>query len=113
MKSDVKKKTKSMIKKMLTSVVKITAPTPVAMLFISQYVCASQDAIMAPINSLKALVIGIIGAIGVIVLGFGILEFGSAVQAQDPSQQTAGIKKIVGGILMASVSLIMGFLGFS
>ncbi len=70
------------------------------------------DAITAPLDNLKTLVIAIIGAVGIIILAKNVMEFAQAYQQQDSSTMSSALKGIVAGILMAGISTVLAFLGF-
>lgn len=70
------------------------------------------DEVLTPLNSLKTLVIAIIGAVGVIILAKNVMEFAQSYQQQDSSTMNAAIKGIVAGLLMAGISAVLAFLGF-
>ena len=73
---------------------------------------AGTDAVTAPLNSLKTLVIAVIGAVGVIILAKNVMEFAQAYQQQDSSTMNSALKGIVAGAMMAGISAVLGFLGF-
>ena len=69
------------------------------------------DAITGKINNLYNLVKSIIIAIGAIVLIWGVFDFATAWQSHDSTQMTAGIRKIVSGVLMAGAGTVVSILG--
>ncbi len=73
---------------------------------------ADTSAITAPLESLKTLVIAVIGAVGVIILAKNVMEFAQAYQQQDSSTMNSALKGIVAGIMMAGISTVLTFLGF-
>lgn len=73
---------------------------------------ADASAITAPLDSLKTLVIAVIGAVGVIILAKNVMEFAQAYQQQDSSTMNSALKGIVAGIMMAGISTVLTFLGF-
>ena len=73
---------------------------------------ADTSAITAPLDSLKTLVIAVIGAVGVIILAKNVMEFAQAYQQQDSSTMNSALKGIVAGIMMAGISTVLTFLGF-
>jgi len=76
-------------------------------------VCAADvSTITQPLNSLKTLMIAVIGAIGVIILAKNVMEFAQAYQNQDSSTMNSALKGIVAGIMMAGISTVLTFLGF-
>ena len=70
------------------------------------------NAITQPLNSLKTLVLAVIGAVGVIILAKNVMEFAQAYQGQDSSTMNSALKGIVAGIIMAGISTVLTFLGF-
>ena len=70
------------------------------------------EAVTKPLESLKSLVIAVIGAVGVIILAKNVMEFAQAYQNQDSSTMNSALKGIVAGIMMAGISTVLAFLGF-
>ena len=70
------------------------------------------SAITQPLESLKTLIIAVIGAVGVIILAKNVMEFAQAYQQQDSSTMNSALKGIVAGIMMAGISTVLTFLGF-
>lgn len=73
---------------------------------------ADTSSVTKPLESLKTLVIAIIGAIGVIILAKNVMEFAQAYQAADSSTMNSALKGIVAGVMMAGISSVLGILGF-
>lgn len=61
-------------------------------------------------DNLEDLVLGIIGAAGVIYLAKSVFEFASAYQSSDSSGVNSAVKGILGGLMMISISGIIAFL---
>lgn len=70
------------------------------------------SAVTAPLESLKTLIIAVIGAVGVIILAKNVMEFAQAYQQQDSSTMNSALKGIVAGVMMAGISSVLTFLGF-
>lgn len=70
---------------------------------------ASAD-VVKQIDNIYALVVGIITAIGAVVLAIGAFEFAIAYQQHDSSQQTQALKKIVSGIIMVCIGGVIAFI---
>lgn len=70
------------------------------------------SAVTQPLDNLKTLVIAVIGAVGVIILAKNVMEFAQAYQQQDSSTMNSALKGIVAGVMMASISAVLTFLGF-
>lgn len=71
-----------------------------ALIFAAALPVQATSAVVAKINTLSELVLGIITAAGVIVLAWGIFEFATGYQGHDTSQQTASLKKVISGLIM-------------
>lgn len=104
-------KLKDMNKKIL---VPALAGTMVAIngLPITAFAAGDTSAVTKPLESLKTLVIAIIGAIGVIILAKNVMEFAQAYQQQDSSTMNSALKGIVAGVMMAGISSVLSLLGF-
>ena len=72
----------------------------------------STSAVTQPLESLKTLVIAVIGAVGVIILAKNVMEFAQAYQQQDSSTMNSALKGVVAGVMMAGISTVLTFLGF-
>ena len=55
---------------------------------------------LAAINNLSEFIFSIIKAVGIIIAGWGVVQFGMSVQSHDPSQRTQGILCVLGGLLI-------------
>ena len=52
------------------------------------------------VNNLSDFIFGLIRAIGLILLGFGIVQIGLSLKGHDPSQRAQGFLSLFGGILI-------------
>ena len=52
------------------------------------------------VNNLSDFIFGIIRAIGLIMLGFGIVQIGLSFKSHDPSQRANGFLTLAGGIII-------------
>lgn len=76
------------------------------------FAASGTSAVTQPLDSLKTLVIAVIGAVGVIILAKNVMEFAQAYQQQDSSTMNSALKGIVAGVIMAGISTVLTFLGF-
>ena len=76
------------------------------------YAAGDTSAVTKPLDSLKTLIIAVIGAVGVIILAKNVMEFAQAYQQQDSSTMNSALKGIVAGVMMAGISSVLSFLGF-
>lgn len=64
------------------------------------------------VNNLSNFIFSIIKALGVILLGFGIVQIGMSLKSHDASQRATGFMTFMGGVLIAFakeiLDLIMG-----
>lgn len=93
---------------------KILTPTAIYLSGFSERTgnTAGVDSVIEPLNNLKLLIISIIGIIGIIVLAKNVMEFAQSFQQQDSSSMNSALKGIVAGLIMASISVLIAFLGF-
>ena len=52
------------------------------------------------INNLSDFVFGLIRAVGMIILGFGVVQVGMSLKSHDPTQRANGIMTLAGGIVI-------------
>ena len=52
------------------------------------------------VNNLSDFIFSLIRAVGLILLGYGILQVGLSLQSHDPSQRSNGMLTIAGGIVI-------------
>jgi hypothetical protein len=52
------------------------------------------------INNLSDFIFGLIRAIGLILLGFGIVQVGMSLKSHDPSQRANGFLTLAGGVII-------------
>ena len=59
------------------------------------------------VNNLSAFIFGLIRAIGLILLGFGIVQVGLSLKSHDPSQRANGFLTLAGGIIITFAKEIL------
>ena len=59
------------------------------------------------VNNLSNFIFGLIRAVGIILLGFGILQLGLSLKSHDPSQRANGMLTIAGGIVITFTKEIL------
>lgn len=62
---------------------------------------------LAVVNNLSNFIFGLIRAIGMIILGFGIVQIGLSLKSQDPSQRANGFLTLAGGIVITFAKEIL------
>ena len=71
---------------------------------------AASDPI-AVVNNLSDFIFSIIKALGVIILGWGIVQVGMSIQSHDASQRTQGFLCLFGGLMIAFAKEILTAIG--
>jgi len=59
------------------------------------------------VNNLSDFIFGLIRAIGLILLGFGIVQVGMSLKSHDPSQRANGFLTLAGGIIITFAKEIL------
>ena len=62
---------------------------------------------IAVVNNLSDFIFSLIRAIGIILLGFGIMQVGISLKSHDPSQRSNGLLTLAGGIIIAFTKEIL------
>ena len=70
---------------------------------------AADDPI-AVVNNLSDFIFGLIRAIGIILLGFGILQLGLSLKSHDASQRANGMLTLAGGIVITFTKEILNLI---
>ena len=59
------------------------------------------------VNNLSTFIFGLIRAIGLIMLGFGVVQVGLSLKSHDPSQRANGFLTLAGGIVITFAKEIL------
>ncbi len=62
------------------------------------------------VNNLSEFIFSLIRAVGLILLGYGILQVGLSLQSHDPSQRSNGMLTIAGGIVITFTKEILNLI---
>lgn len=62
------------------------------------------------INNLSDFIFGLIRAVGIILLGWGIVQVGLSLQSHDPSQRSNGFLTLAGGIVITFAKEILNLI---
>lgn len=73
-------------------------------------VFAATDDPLTVINNLSEFIFGIIRAVGMILLGFGIVQIGLALKSHDPSQRANGFMTLTGGVIITFAKEILNII---
>ncbi len=62
------------------------------------------------VNNLSDFIFGLIRAIGMILLGFGIVQIGLSLKSHDPSQRANGFLTLAGGVIITFAKEILNLI---
>ena len=62
------------------------------------------------VNNFSEFMFGLIRAIGMILLGFGIVQVGLSLKSHDPSQRANGFMTVAGGIVITFAKEILNII---
>jgi len=84
----------------------LTIALTIAILFVC-YIPASANDPVGVVNNLSDFIFGLIRAVGLIMLGFGIVQVGMSLKSHDPSQRANGFLTLAGGIIITFTKEIL------
>lgn len=62
---------------------------------------------LSVINNLSTFIFSLIRAIGLILLGFGVVQVGLSIKSHDPSQRANGFLTLAGGVIITFAKEIL------
>ena len=65
---------------------------------------------ISTVNNLSTFIFSLIRAIGLILLGFGIVQVGMSLKSHDPSQRANGFLTLAGGIIITFTKEILNMI---
>ena len=104
MKHDLK--TKNFERKRVYAVLACTA----MVMMVTAVPALAADDPLAVVNNLSEFIFSLIRAIGLILLGFGILQVGLSLKSHDPSQRANGMLTVAGGIVITFTKEILNLI---
>jgi len=96
-------KNQNKIKKFMKNVLKRSAIIigyVIALNVAQQLYSFAADDPLTVINNLSDFIFGLIRAVGMIILGFGVVQVGMSLKSHDPTQRANGIMTLAGGIVI-------------
>lgn len=73
-------------------------------------VSAATDDPLQVINNLSDFIFGLIRAVGLILLGWGIVQIGISIKGHDPSQRANGFLTLAGGVIITFAKEILALI---
>ena len=108
-KSELKNKNGKVIYKIMTKGLLIMVYVVLLNILQASQVFATDDP-LAVINNLSTFMFGIIRAIGMIMLGWGIVQVGLALKSHDASQRANGFLTVAGGVIITFAKEILAII---
>ena len=75
------------------------------------FVSAASGDPLTVVNNLSTFVFSLIRAVGMILLGWGIVQLGMSIQSHDASQRSQGMLCVFGGLIIAFSKEILSTIG--
>ena len=82
----------------------------VTMMFALSVTAFAADDPMKVVSNLSDFIFGLIRAVGLILLGWGIVQVGLSLQSHDPSQRSNGFLTLAGGIVITFAKEILNLI---
>ena len=79
-------------------------------LSVTAFATGTGDDPLTVINKLSDFIFGLIRAVGMILLGWGIVQVGLSLQSHDPSQRSNGFLTLAGGIIITFTKEILALI---
>lgn len=87
-------------------VMMVLAVTMVLGMSVTAFAAGTGDPLTV-VNNLSDFIFGLIRAVGLILLGWGIVQVGLSLQSHDPSQRSNGFLTLAGGIVITFAKEIL------
>lgn len=82
----------------------------IALVFSTVTTAFTTDDPLQVVNNLSEFIFGLIRAIGMILLAFGIVQVGLSLKSHDPSQRANGFLTLAGGIIITFAKEILSLI---
>lgn len=82
----------------------------VVLMSLSVNTCYGANDPIVVVNNLSNFIFSLIRAIGMILLGFGVVQVGLSLKSHDPSQRANGFLTLAGGIIITFAKEILNLI---
>ena len=82
----------------------------VLLMTVGASIAFAADDPLTVINNLSTFIFSLIRAIGLILLGFGIVQIGLSLKSHDPSQRANGFLTLAGGVIITFAKEILNII---
>lgn len=87
----------------------VYATLVVSMTCLTTTVLATNDPLQV-VNNLSNFIFGLVRAVGMIMLGFGVVQIGLSLKSHDPSQRANGFLTLAGGVVITFAKEILNLI---
>ncbi|MBR6624382.1 MAG: glutamyl-tRNA amidotransferase [Ruminococcus sp.] len=87
----------------------VSVLTALSIIALTTTVYAANDPLTV-INNLSEFIFGLIRAVGIILLGWGVVQVGLSLQSHDPSQRSNGFLTLAGGVIITFAKEILNLI---
>ena len=101
MKNNINSKKKKILKTSIVCLLILGIMTTNIMVF------AAEEDPLQVVNNLSNFIFGLIRAVGMIILGFSVVQIGLSIKSHDPSQRANGFLTLAGGIVITFAKEIL------
>ena len=84
--------------------------TLIATMFCFAVIAFADDDPLTVVNNLSTFIFGLIRAVGLIILAWGIVQVGLSFQTHDPSQRSNGFLTLAGGVVITFTKEILNLI---
>ena len=84
--------------------------TAVMVSALAQTCFAAEDDPIEVVNNLSDFLFGLVRAVGMIMLGFAIVQIGLSLKSHDPSQRANGFLTLAGGVIITFAKEILSLI---
>ena len=97
---------------MISVGVRLAALSYIGLMLISAFITPiyADNSPVTVVNNFSDFMFGLIRAIGMILLGFGIVQVGLSLKSHDPSQRANGFMTVAGGIIITFAKEILNII---
>ncbi len=82
----------------------------ISLMFLFAMTGFAADDPVAVVNNFSTFIFGLVRAVGLILLGFGIVQVGLSLKSHDPSQRANGFLTVAGGIIITFAKEILNLI---
>ena len=87
-------------RKLITKILALIITTVILSMTLAVSVFAEENDPIQVVNNLSDFMFGLVRAVGMIMLGFAVVQIGLSLKSHDPSQRANGFLTLAGGVII-------------